>query len=152
MSIKINVGGQKFKTTIFTLKKINYFKYILEDTNYDNSQTIFVDRSGHIFKHVLALARNENYKYPLKYYDELDFYDVNYDINKLYDPSKDVKDDVAYLERYIGEIDRNVNYTIYDHEYETKYRKTKREYLCKEKECFVTGEFCHLHNNNKIED
>ena len=94
MSIKVNIGGEIFETTVSTLKKINYFKYILEDTNYDNTQIIFVDRSKHIFKHVLALAINPNYKYPLKYQDELDFYDVTYDVNNLYDPNNKLHRDM----------------------------------------------------------
>ena len=76
MSIKVNIGGEIFETTVSTLKKINYFKYILEDTNFDPTQALFVNRPAHIFKHVLALAIDENYNYPYKYKNELDFYDM----------------------------------------------------------------------------
>ena len=94
MSIKVNVGGEIFETTVSTLKKINYFKYILEDTNFNNTQIIFVNRSKHIFKHVLALAIDDNYSYPFKYKNELDFYDITYDDNKLYNSLKDIKKDL----------------------------------------------------------
>lgn len=85
--IKLNVSGCMFEVDINVLKKINYFKYLLEDTNHDINQVIFVGRAPHIFKHVLALAIDENYGYPIKYKSELDFYDVTYDVNKMYDPT-----------------------------------------------------------------
>lgn len=83
MSIKINVGGKIFETTKNTLLKINYFKYIMEDTDFNTNNVLFIDRSPHIFKHVLAYAIDEHYSYPEKYANELDFYDVAYDKNKL---------------------------------------------------------------------
>ncbi len=99
MSIKINISGTIFETTITTLKKINYFKYMLEDTNYDNTQIIFVDRPPHIFKHVLAFAIDNNYNYPIKYKGELDFYDMPYDIDKLYNPLDEINNRIHILEK-----------------------------------------------------
>src|ERR1700679_2306706 len=100
MSIKVNVQGTIFETTIDTIKKINYFKYVIEATNFDFNEILFVNRPAHIFKHVLALVTTNNYKYPLKYKEELDFYDVVYDVNCLYEPNKEidhVKGDIKYL-------------------------------------------------------
>jgi hypothetical protein len=83
-TIKINVGGQIFETYECTLRKINYFNYLLDDTNIDLTTTIpFIDRPAHVFKHVLALAMDPNYKYPIKYKSELDFYDMSPVINEL---------------------------------------------------------------------
>ena len=103
MSIKVNISGIIFETTVDTLKKINYFKYILEDTNYDNTQVLFVDRPAHIFKHVLALAGDQNYSYPLKYKNELDFYDVPYDLSKLYRPKCEHTNKIKKLEKTVNE-------------------------------------------------
>ena len=104
MSIKVNVGGEIFETTVSTLKKINYFKYILEDTNFNNTQIIFVNRSKHIFKHVLALAIDDNYSYPFKYKNELDFYDITYDVSKLRDPLSDINKRMDKLDANLSGI------------------------------------------------
>ncbi len=93
MSVKINVGGTIFETTEITLKKINYLKYIIDDTNINlNNEILFVNRSSHIFKHVLALAIDDNYKYPSKYKTELNFYDMCSNTTKqLNDNTKEFK-------------------------------------------------------------
>jgi hypothetical protein len=39
---------------------------------------------GFMFDHVLAYITNPLYPYPSKHYDELDFYDIQYNKNKLY--------------------------------------------------------------------
>lgn len=103
MSIKINVSGTIFETTKTTILKINYFKYLLEDSNLDLNITIpFVDRPAHIFKHVLALAQDDIYPYPIKYKSELDFYDVVYDVGKLYNPIEDKL--IKYIDKKLNNI------------------------------------------------
>lgn len=91
MSIKVNVQGTIFETTSDTIKKINLFKYMLEATDYNSTEPLFINRPAHIFKHVLAFVTTNNYKYPLKYKKELDFYGINYNANGLYDPNKKVE-------------------------------------------------------------
>lgn len=76
--ITLNVGGIIFDTTTGTLFKATYFDSILTRWN-PNTTVIFIDRSPHIFKHVLGLLRDPQYPYPSKYYFELDFYGINYD-------------------------------------------------------------------------
>ena len=105
MSIKINIQGTIFETTETTLKKINYFKYLFEDTNITINDIPFVDRPSHIFKHVLAYVIDDKYNYPMKYASELDFYDVNYDINKLYNPS-------SLINKCENNIIKQLNYKI----------------------------------------
>lgn len=98
MSIKINISGTIFETTKTTILKINYFKYLSEDSNLDLNTTIpFVDRPAHIFKHVLALAQDDTYPYPIKYKSELDFYDMVYDVRKLYDTNEEKLNKVISL-------------------------------------------------------
>ena len=50
--------------------------------------SIFVDRSRFIFDHVLAFVIDNLHPYPVQYFYELDYYGINYNINKLYDPDK----------------------------------------------------------------
>ena len=74
-SIKINVGGTIFETTQDTLKKSTYFNSFLN--RWLEKETIpFIDRSPHIFKHVLSLLRDPEYLYPKNYISELDFYGI----------------------------------------------------------------------------
>ena len=117
MSIKINVQGTIFETTIDTLKNINYFKYMIEATNYDFAEPLFVNRSAHIFKHVLAFATDPTYTYPLKYKGELDFYDMVYNVNDLYDPNNEIKNDIKTLYKYINIIG-DVKGIVVDDKYE----------------------------------
>ena len=55
-------------------------------------------RSPVLFEHVLSFAIDDNYKYPAEHYTELDFYDVEYDKDVLYDPFKNI---VSLLEKSI---------------------------------------------------
>ena len=131
MSIKINFQGTIFETTIDTLKNINYFKYMIEATNYDFAEPLFVNRSAHIFKHVLAFATDPTYTYPLKYKGELDFYDMVYNVNDLYDPNNEIKNDINTLREYIYTI-ADMKGIILDDPYEdhscaSKYCNNKRE-------------------------
>jgi len=73
--ITLNLQGTKFQTTRQTLYQIPYFK----DLSYimDNSSTFYMDRSPHIFKHILAWAVDKKYPFPHKYVYELDFYKIH---------------------------------------------------------------------------
>ena len=104
MSIKLNVGGTIFETTDTTLKKINYFKYLFEDTNITINDIPFVDRPAHIFKHVLAYAIDDTYNYPLKYKNELDFYDVKYNVKNLYDPNLSIIECKKNITKHIDKL------------------------------------------------
>ena len=111
MTIKINVGGTIFETTIETIKKINYINYVIQDTNIDlTKEILFINRSPHIFKHVLAFAIDDNYKYPSKYKEELDFYDMQYDESNLFDQSKEMVKYVGFIEQKLVNDKYNYNY------------------------------------------
>ena len=139
MSIKINVGGTIFETTVNTIKKINYFKYMLEATDFDFNTILFVDRSPHIFKHVLSLVRDLNYQYPLKYKSELDFYDMAYDINKLYD----VNDNMKILNEHIN-IMAEIKGFMFD-DIDNKYRGDCFISSCKTKR-LQYSRYCRAHS------
>ena len=134
MSIKLNVGGTLFESTETTLKKINYFKYLFEDTNLTNNDVPFIDRSPHIFKHVLSFARDDTYNYPLKYKNELDFYDIDYDVSKLYDDTNSID----ALNDNILKLSKDVNFI--------KTSKTCNWYNCN-KVKRING-YCYNHSYN----
>ena len=92
--IKLNVSGTLFEATKDILIKIPYFKYLFDDTDNDLNEIIFIGRSPHMFKHVLALAIDDNYNFPIKYKNELDFYDMKYDYSKLHDPFYDLENNI----------------------------------------------------------
>lgn len=83
-TVKLNVGGTIFETTIDTLMKCPYFqgmKHFEEILNNVNN-IHFIDRDPSAFKHVLRLLRDLNYDYPQKYLNELDFYGIEYETNE----------------------------------------------------------------------
>ena len=85
MNVTLNVSGQHFEVNKSTLWKIPYFHDMINDCGIEKDNVIFVNRSSHVFKHVLALIIDPLYPYPSKYSYELDVYGVVYDKNKLLD-------------------------------------------------------------------
>jgi hypothetical protein len=80
---------------------------------------IFIDRSPHIFKHVLSLLRDSQYDFPKKYLFELDFFGIEYTateeppdpivtqleemktlLRSLQNDVNTIKNDVDTIERY----------------------------------------------------
>jgi len=84
--IKLDVSGKFFEVPYEILMRIPYFKYMFDDCISTN--TIFLARSSHIFKHILALAIDPLYPYPDVYYFELDFYGMNHQKNTMLDNLK----------------------------------------------------------------
>lgn len=84
----LDVGGTIFKTTKATLNSAPYFESMnnfqdLTMTTSDNP--IFIDRDPELFRHVLNLLRDPDYKYPESYFSELTFYGIHSRI-----PTRDV--------------------------------------------------------------
>lgn len=77
--ISLDVQGQLFKTNHTNIMKIPYFNNMFNDCGSIPTETLFIDRPPHVFKHVLAWAGDHNYRYPEKYKHELDFYGIDYD-------------------------------------------------------------------------
>lgn len=111
MSVKINVQGTIFETTFDTLKKINLFKYMIEATDFNSSEPLFINRPAHMFKHVLALVTIDDYSYPLKYKEELEFYDINYNIKDLYDPNNCIEHLSERIDCIVNDV-RNIREKI----------------------------------------
>lgn len=72
--ITINLQGTKFEITRQTLYRIPYFRSLSSEL--DKSNIFYMDRSPHIFKHILAWAVDNNYPFPYKYIYEADFYNI----------------------------------------------------------------------------
>jgi len=101
MSITLNVSGKIFKVSRDILRKSELFNGLLTDCEIDNE--IAIDRSAKLFKHVHAYLLDNDYPYPRKYYSELDYYLVPYDIDLLYDSTK------KWKEEYDGRIKKIEN-------------------------------------------
>lgn len=109
--IKLNVGGKYFQTTVLTLVlKSGFFRKMFDPMNHHAlSNEIFIDRSPHIFKHVLSFIRDVNYPYPIKYVKELDFYQVEYE--NFPDPIIPIINRMNKIEKHLYIITRELSST-----------------------------------------
>jgi hypothetical protein len=98
MNITIDVCGKKFKTYYNTIVKIPYFKNIFDHLGTHHAkQRIKVNRSSHIFKHVLAIVIDPMYLYPKKYKSELEFYGIDCSGVNFYDEKEEIMKEVKVL-------------------------------------------------------
>ena len=147
----LNVSGREYKIRESILNKIPYFHNMLETCN--DNEIIFVDRSNVVFDQVISFVIDEKHPFPIEYSYELDFYDIKYDIKKLYDPYK------SLLEKY-DELNKKVisNTIILEngiHSTYDKINKNGRRLVipgcviknCKSKQ-LETSMFCDYHNND----
>lgn len=80
--ISLDVGGKIFKCNKdLLISRCKYFEdlfseysHLTENNNENNNEIIYIDRSPHIFKHILALIRDSRYQYPKKYKEELTYF------------------------------------------------------------------------------
>lgn len=75
--------------------KSQLFNGMLADCAID--EEIITVRSPKLFEHVYAYLIDSSYPYPRKYYAELDYYLISYDIDELYDPHKKCKEDAKTM-------------------------------------------------------
>jgi len=90
------------------LMKIPIIKMMLDDFPDNKSKILTINRSSLLFDHVIAYIIDDTYPYPLKYFTELDYYDIIYDKSKLYDPHKYTYDKLELLSKNITEINNLV--------------------------------------------
>lgn len=83
VQIKLNVCGKLFETTDDILRKSTYFDSLLTRWN-NTSDVIFINRSSHIFKHVLGVLIDSHYPFPKKYEYELHYFGIaiEYDVDE----------------------------------------------------------------------
>ena len=72
------------------LKDCEYFNLMFNDIGY-TGQVVFIDRSPHIFKHLLSYLRDHTYPYPRKYSSELNYFLIDLEDVTFYDPSDSVQ-------------------------------------------------------------
>jgi len=84
------------------ISKSQLFNGMLEDCIIDDE--IIIDRSPKLFEHVYSYLLDDKYPYPKKYYSELDYYLVPYDIDLLYDPHKKCADKSERIEEEISKM------------------------------------------------
>jgi len=113
MSIILNISGKIFRVPRDVICKSQLFDGMLADCDIDSE--IMIDRSSKLFKHVYAYLLDNKYPYPKKYYSELDYYLVPYEIDSLYDPNKllsneieKIKKDIINLKEYALESKDNL--------------------------------------------
>lgn len=81
-NIYLNLSGTIFETTCETLKLCPYFQslqHFEKDILGKKETPYFIDRDPKIFRHILNLIRNPYYKFPEKYYSELEFWGYQVD-------------------------------------------------------------------------
>jgi hypothetical protein len=98
--ITLVIRNKTFVVPKNVLCQADYFKNLFEDTAVGD--TITLNRSPKIFKHVLEALYDGKYPFPQKYEYELDFYLVNKKLVNIYDPH------IKKLNR----IQRNLNANI----------------------------------------
>jgi hypothetical protein len=112
-----------------------------------------------LFDHVIAYVIDDTYPYPLKYFNELDYYDIVYDKSKLYDPHKNTYDKLDLLINKTTEINNLVNeiYTLnvkIENINKNIHICTRRDQLCYYPTCESTSginKFCNNHQKMFID-
>jgi len=111
MSIILNVSGRIFKVSCDVICKSELFNGMLTDCNIDGE--IMIDRSSKLFEHVYSYLLDDKYPYPKKYYSELDYYLVSYDIDLLYDPHKKCAEESRRINEEMSNM-KNMMYIALD--------------------------------------
>lgn len=101
---EVKLIGKTYEIDKDILIKIPFFKTMIHDFSENKSKVISVKRSSLLFDHVIAYIIDDTYPYPLKYFNELDFYDIVYDKSKLYNPHKNSNDKLESLSKNTTEI------------------------------------------------
>lgn len=108
-NIKINVSGRVFELNNETLLKIPYIFNMINDCkrNDTTNDPVFIPRSPKVFEEVLSFVIDEHHPYPIEYYYELDFYDVQYNKSKLYDKNtnaNEIKTSLVFIENGVRNV------------------------------------------------
>lgn len=163
MNIVLNVSGKHFEIKRDVLLKIPYFYDMFDMCEQTINAPIFIGRSSHVFKHILAFTIDPLYPYPLKLEYELKFYGINYDKSKLYDKNivilknindvtmntNDIKNMFPHKIRYKCRNESCHKDAIESHNYchrDTIYAPTYDARNCHKKPRIYSS-YCEEHNN-----
>jgi len=133
---EVKLIGKTYEIDKDILMKIPTIRTMLEDFSDNKSKIIPINRSSLLFDHVIAYIIDDTYPYPLKYFNELDYYDIIYDKNKLYDPHKNSNGKLELLSKNITEI-HNLSVKIY--ELESKIENITENIY----NCAIIGRICY---------
>lgn len=103
MSVILDVSGKTYRVQRDILRKAPLFNNMFGDCNMVED-VIVIDRSPRLFDHIYALLLDSRYPYPKKYYSELDYYGITYDLEKLYDPYAPFQKDILTIQNSENEI------------------------------------------------
>lgn len=105
--INLNVGGKEYNVPIEILNKIPYFANPIKDYNLIlKNEPITILRSPLIFEHMISFILDPKHPYPDEYAYELDFYGIEYDKTKLFNPYKNIYDG---LYENLNSMNKNIN-------------------------------------------
>src|SRR5579872_6259017 len=137
-NITLNVSGRLFEVTPQTIEKIPTIQNWIVDSNTTPKSPLFVERSPMVFDHVLSYVLDPLHPFPKKYFYELDFYGIEYDKDKLYDPHQKTACRIENATKQLGNGITN----ILD-------QCAKPKFVCCIKECksdrYKEYRFCKLH-------
>jgi len=154
-TVNLNVSKKKYIIPLTIINKIPQISNIIKDTNFNINKTIFIYRSSLVFNHVLAFVIDEKHPFPVEYYYELDYFDINYDINKLYNPYKILSERIDVLENKINKDISTINNKlniINNITLNTHLSHKKEDFVC-QKNCGNTRKYrsvyCKFCNTDK---
>ena len=133
---ELKLIGKTYEIDKSILIKIPIIKMMLEDFSDNKSKIISINRSSLLFDHVISYIIDDTYPYPLKYFNELDYYDIIYDKTKLYDPHKNTYDKLKLLSKQTTKINNLVD-KIYDLDIKIKNINENIH------QCVVFNQQCH---------
>ncbi len=113
MNILLDVSGKIFEVNKDIICGSQLFKTMLNDYDLIEKKIVLVpiriDRSRKLFKHIYAYLIDREYPFPKKYYKELDYYLIEYDINKLYDSNTIILNKISLLQNDICNLSCKIN-------------------------------------------
>lgn len=142
MSVTLNISGHIFKIPVETLMPSKYISDLIVA-----GSEIVINRSAKLFEHVYAYLIDLKYKYPKKYSDELDYYQIEYDIDKLFDPYEPIRqmeERISLLERRQHLLAHSLERVVYNSEMADIIHGRKK---CERRGCMRQTEFrvCQEH-------
>jgi len=149
MSITLNVSGKIFKVSCDVICKSQLFNSILTDCIIDNETVI--NRSPKLFEHVYSYLLDDKYPYPKKYYSELDYYLVPYNMDELFDSNKLWIIEIEKMKNEISELKKNLAATFctIDDKIVTICDNTNIERKCSfpncDRVCSFDSQTCNFH-------